>query len=35
VDQLPLKAEASGAMVGFYLNQNALAKASFTAYYGR
>jgi Raf kinase inhibitor-like YbhB/YbcL family protein len=35
VDQLPLKAEASGAMVGFYLNQNRLAKAMFTAFYGR
>lgn len=35
VDQLPLKAEASGAMVGFYLGQNTLAKASFTALYGR
>jgi Raf kinase inhibitor-like YbhB/YbcL family protein len=35
VDQLPLKKEASGAMVGFYLNQNALAKASLTAKYGR
>ena len=35
VDQLPLKQEASGAMVGFYLNQNALGKASFTARYGR
>jgi hypothetical protein len=35
VDQLPLKSEASGAMVGFYLNQNALGKASFTAKYGR
>jgi len=35
VDQLPLKKEASGAMVGFYLNQNALAKASLTALYGR
>jgi Raf kinase inhibitor-like YbhB/YbcL family protein len=35
VDQLPLKPEASGAMVGFYLNQNALAKAKFTALYGR
>jgi Raf kinase inhibitor-like YbhB/YbcL family protein len=35
VDQLPLKNEASGAMVGFYLNQNALGKASFTAKYGR
>lgn len=35
VDQLPLKEDASGAMVGYYLNQNALGKASFTAYYGR
>jgi Raf kinase inhibitor-like YbhB/YbcL family protein len=35
VDQLPLKAEASGAMVGFYLGQNSLGKASFTATYGR
>ena len=35
VDQLPLKKDASGAMVGFYLNQNALAKASLTALYGR
>ncbi|THJ24400.1 MAG: YbhB/YbcL family Raf kinase inhibitor-like protein [Nitrospira sp. CG24E] len=35
VDQLPLKSEASGAMVGYYLNQNAIAKASFTGLYGR
>jgi Raf kinase inhibitor-like YbhB/YbcL family protein len=35
VDQLPLKKDAPGAMVGFYLNQNMLAKASLTAYYGR
>jgi hypothetical protein len=35
VDQLPLQQGASGAMVGFYLHQNALAKASFTATYGR
>lgn len=35
VDQLPLKEDASGAMVGFYLNQNALAKAMLTATYGR
>jgi Raf kinase inhibitor-like YbhB/YbcL family protein len=35
VDQLPLKKDASGAMVGFYLNQNVLAKASLTALYGR
>jgi len=32
---LPLKPEASGAMVGYYLNQNSLAKAKFTALYGR
>ena len=31
VDQLPLK-QATGAMVGFYLNQNALAKGSLTGY---
>ena len=30
-----LKPEASGAMVGYYLNQNALAKASFTGLYSR
>jgi Raf kinase inhibitor-like YbhB/YbcL family protein len=35
VDQLPLKADAAGAMVGFYLNQNKLATASVTALYGR
>ena len=35
VDQLPLKQDATGAMVGFYLNQNALAKSSLTGYYGR
>jgi Raf kinase inhibitor-like YbhB/YbcL family protein len=35
VDRLPLKKDASGAMVGFYLNQQALAKASLTARYGR
>jgi hypothetical protein len=35
VDQLPLKRDASGAMAGFHLNQNALGKASFTATYGR
>ncbi|HUJ79191.1 MAG TPA: YbhB/YbcL family Raf kinase inhibitor-like protein [Nitrospiria bacterium] len=35
VDQLPLKETASGAMVGFYLNANALAKATMTATYGR
>ena len=35
VDQLPLQKDASGAMVGFYLNQNAIGKASFTGKYGR
>ena len=35
VDQLPLQKEASGAMVGYYLNQNKLGKASFMAKYGR
>ncbi len=35
VDQLPLKPEASGAMVGYYLNQNKIAKASFTGMFGR
>ena len=35
VDQLPLQKEASGAMVGYYLNQNKIGKASFTGTYGR
>jgi Raf kinase inhibitor-like YbhB/YbcL family protein len=35
VDQLLLKPQASGAMVGYYLGQNALAKASFTGLYSR
>lgn len=35
IDQLPLKKDASGAMAGFYLNQNTLGKASITATYGR
>lgn len=35
VDQLPLKGEASGAMVGFYLNQNSLGKATLMGLYGR
>ena len=35
VDQLPLKKDASGAMVGYYLHQNAIGKASFTGTYGR
>ena len=35
LDKLPVDAKASGAMVGYYLNQNALGKASFTATFGR
>lgn len=35
VEQLPLKEDATGAMAGFYLNQNALAKATLMATYGR
>ncbi|MBU4009844.1 MAG: YbhB/YbcL family Raf kinase inhibitor-like protein [Proteobacteria bacterium] len=35
MEKLPLDANASGAMVGFYLNQHALAKATLTAYYSR
>jgi Raf kinase inhibitor-like YbhB/YbcL family protein len=35
VDHLPLQPDASGAMVGFYLHQHAIAQASFTAIYGR
>ncbi len=35
LDKLPLDNTASGALVGFYLNANVLAKASFTATYGR
>lgn len=35
VDQLPVKEDATGAMVGFNLTQNALAKATLNATYGR
>jgi Raf kinase inhibitor-like YbhB/YbcL family protein len=35
VAKLPLDAGASGAMVGFNLNQHALAKATITGYYSR
>jgi Raf kinase inhibitor-like YbhB/YbcL family protein len=35
VDKLDLDAQSSGAMAGFMTNQNALAKATFTAPYGR
>ncbi|POZ60467.1 kinase inhibitor [Chromobacterium alticapitis] len=34
-DKLPLDADASGALVGYMLNANALGKASLTATYGR
>ena len=35
VEHLSLKPATPAAMVGFYLNQNALAKASFTGLYSR
>jgi len=35
VDKLPLDSEASGALVGYMLNANALAKATITSTYGR
>ena len=35
VDNLPLDAKAPGAMVGYYLTMNTLAKASFTRTFGR
>ena len=35
VESLPLDAKASGAMVGFYLSQNSLGKASFTRTFSR
>jgi Raf kinase inhibitor-like YbhB/YbcL family protein len=35
VDKLPLEAEASGALAGFYINAHSLGKASITATYGR
>lgn len=34
-DKLPIDANASGALVGFMLNANALGKAQITATYGR
>ena len=34
-DKLPLQSSAPGAMVGFFLNQHALGKATFTVYYSR
>lgn len=35
VDKLDVPADASAAMIGFMINANQLAKASFTARYGR
>jgi Raf kinase inhibitor-like YbhB/YbcL family protein len=35
VDKLGVEAGATAAMTGFMLNANALAKSSFTVYYGR
>jgi Raf kinase inhibitor-like YbhB/YbcL family protein len=35
VDKLELDANASGALVGYMINANKIAKASFTARYGR
>ncbi len=35
VKKIPLNKDASGAMVGFYIQKNALAKASITATYSR
>ncbi len=35
IDKLPLDASASGAMVGYYLHFNSIAKARMTGRYGR
>ena len=35
VEKLPLDEQSSGALVGFMLNANVLAKATLTATYGR
>jgi hypothetical protein len=35
IDKIPLDDKASGALAGFYIHANVLAKASFTAMYGR
>jgi Raf kinase inhibitor-like YbhB/YbcL family protein len=35
VDKLPLEPAAPAAMVGFFLNQNSLGKATLTANYSR
>jgi hypothetical protein len=34
-DKIDLNGDSSGALVGYYLNQNTLAKASLTVKYGR
>ncbi len=35
VDKLPLKRNVSDALVGYMIHANMIAKASFTATYGR
>jgi Raf kinase inhibitor-like YbhB/YbcL family protein len=35
LEKLPLEPSASGAMIGFFLGQNTIAKASVTGIYGR
>jgi hypothetical protein len=35
VDKLDVPADASAALVGFMINANRIAKASFTGHYGR
>jgi len=35
IDKIPLNAEASGAMLGFYIQQNKIAEAKLTAIYSR
>jgi Raf kinase inhibitor-like YbhB/YbcL family protein len=35
VDSLPLTYRSSGAMVGYYINQNSLGSVSLTGLYGR
>lgn len=35
IDKIPLKSDASGAMVGYYIHQNMLKKSQITATYSR
>lgn len=35
IDKIDLNGDSPGALVGYYLNQNAIAKASLTVTYGR